>query len=244
MKRYDLVVGFGCSFMQGGGLDNIELYKKLNNIEREVDIKEAEEFRYKNNFVAYLADILKCDYINFGESRCPNELIFENIYNYFNHKKIDKNILMIGQASLFNRLYTFYEKTNEFTKLNMLDFQSPPFSGKEIYKELYEYYEYYLKYIWNEQQIYKALDRNINTYTSWLQNMNVDCIWISYDGTSDKFKESKNFIKFDGDNLGTFIHKNKLRLCDIDELNTGDLHMSIEGHKTVAELLIKKIKND
>jgi len=77
-----------------------------------------------------------------------------------------------------------------------------------------------------------------------LNSIGIDCIWLAYDGSPDQFVESKNFIKFDGDNLGAWIEKNKLRLCDIPELETGDLHMSIKGHKEVAEKIYKHLNNN
>jgi hypothetical protein len=241
MKQYDLIVGFGCSFMEGGGLDNPEIHMRMHGLEKPISIDEAEKFKYKNNFIAYLTKLYNCEYINLAESRCPNDLIFENIYNHFTNKKIDKKILMVGQISLFSRLYVYYEKTKQYLKLNSLDFNLPPFNGEEIYKDLYEYYKNYLSYVYNQNLIYKKIVRDIDTYTHWLNSIGIDCIWLAYDGSPDQFVESKNFIKFDGDNLGAWIEKNKLRLCDITELKTGDLHMSIKGHQLVAEKIYKHL---
>ena len=141
---YDLIIGFGCSFMEGGGLDNPEIHKRINKLNKVAELEDAIIFKHKNNFIAYLGEIYKCEYINLAESRCPNDLIFQNIYNYFNNKKIDKKILMVGQISLFSRLYLYYEKTKEYLKLNSLDFNLTPFNSEDRYKELYQYYQNYL----------------------------------------------------------------------------------------------------
>jgi hypothetical protein len=175
---YDLIIGFGCSFMEGGGLDNPEIHKRINKLNKVAELQDAITFKHKNNFIAYLGEIYKCEYINLAESRCPNDLIFENIYNYFNDKKIDKKILMIGQISLFSRLYVYYEKTKQYLKLNSLDFNLPPFNGEDAYKELYQYYENYLSYIYNENLVYNKIIRDITTYTNWLESIGIDCIMI------------------------------------------------------------------
>ena len=41
--------------------------------------------------------------------------------------------------------------------------------------------------------------------------------------------------------MGAWIEKNKLRLCDVEKLKTGDLHMNIEAHKLVAQKIYNKI---
>jgi len=241
---YDLIIGFGCSFMEGGGLDNPEIHKRINKLNKVAELEDAIIFKHKNNFIANLGEIYKCEYINLAESRCPNDLIFQNIYNYFNTKNIDKKILMVGQISLFSRLYLYYEKTKEYLKLNSLDFNLPPFNSEDRYKELYQYYENYLSYVYNENLVYNKIIRDITTYTKWLESIGISCIWLSYDGTPHQFLESKNFIKFNGDNLGAWIEKNKLRLCDIPELETGDLHMSIEGHELVAKKIYEHLNKN
>ena len=242
MKKYDLIVGIGCSFMEGGGLDNIEIHRILNSLKEPQNIKICEEFKTKNNFIAYLSKFLNCDYINLSESQSANDLIFKKIFDYFKTENLsDKNILFVGQISMFSRQYVYYEKTKSFKKLNKIDFSAPPFHNEDEYKELFEYYKNYLSFIYNEEYALEMVERNIELLTNWLNNKNIDCIWLSYDGTPEQFIESKTFIKFDGDNLGAYIGKNKLRLCDIPELETGDLHMSIEGHKIVAEKIYKKL---
>jgi hypothetical protein len=244
MKQYDLVVGFGCSFLDGGGLDNPQIYKKLNKVDSILGLGNSTEFKHKNNFISYLAKLLNSEYTKVATAGSSNELIFENIFNYFNNKKIDKKILMVGQISIFSRIHVYYEKTKEFKKLNQLDFNSPPFNGQDKYKELYQYYETYLKYIYNSDVVYNKIVRDITIYTNWLESMGIDCIWLSYDGESKHFLETKNFIKFNGNNLSEWLENNKLRLCDITELETDDLHISIQGHKEIAERIYTHLKNN
>lgn len=241
MKQYDLIVGIGCSFMEGGGLDNPMIHKILNNLESIASEDDRKKFKKENNFIKYLADLFGCEYINLSESRSANDLIFEKIYKYFKENQTNKKILFVGQLSLFTRIYTYYEKINGYVKINNLDFNNPPFNGNDMYKELYQYYDLYLKYIYNENVVYENLLQNLEIYNAWLNNKSIDTIWLSYDGNPKQFKEGKNFIKFDGDNLGAYVSNNKLRLCDIVELNTDDMHMSIEAHKIVAKKIYEWI---
>lgn len=243
MKRYDLVVGIGCSFMEGGGLDNIEIHKKLNNLSEIASDDIREKFKYENNFIAFLSKLLNCNYINLGESMSSNDLIFRKIYDYFRFINLDENIniLFVGQLSMFSRQYVYYDYTKKFVKLNRPEFSDPPFYGSTEFKPLYDYYKNYLSFIYNEDDTILNLEKNMELYTNYLKNKNVDCIWLAYDGTPVQFTDTDNFIKFDGDNLGAFIEKNKLRLCDVVELETGDLHMTIEGHKIVADRIYKKL---
>lgn len=247
MKKYDLIVGMGCSFMEGGGLDDREIYSYINKLNKPITISEldiARNFKSKNNFIAYLAELYNCKYINFAESKAPNEYIFLKVFEYFEKTNNDKKILFVGQLSLFNRIYVYYENTKQYYKLKDLEFELPPYNNEEKYEKLKEFYTNFLSYIYNEDLEYRKAYRNVETTSDWLKNKGIDCVWMAFDGTPDKFVESKHFIKFDGDNLGAYITKNGLRLCDIPQLKTGDRHISIEGHKILAERLYKHIETN
>lgn len=245
MKKYDLIIGFGCSFMEGGGLDNRNIYKFLNNINLtiEVDIKDCLNFKYKNNFITFLAEKLKCESFNFGESMSSNDLIFKKIYEYFKEYQPDNgNILVIGQISMLSRQYVYYDYLKKYMKLNRLIFSDPPFLNQEINRPLFNYYENYLSFIYNEEEAYNNVLKNIDLYSNWLNSKKIDTIWLSYDGNPNQFIESNNFIKFNGDNIGAWAQKNKMRLCDIPNINSDDLHLSIEGHKIIANTIYEKIR--
>ena len=244
MKQYDLIVGIGCSFMEGGGLDNPEIHKILNGLNETASNDIREKFKYENNFISFLSKFLNCNYINLGESMSSNDLIFKKIYDYFrfiNNTDEKVKILFVGQLSMFTRQHVYYDYAKKFVKINRAEFSDPPFYGSPEFKPLYDYYKNYLSFIYNETDVVYNLEKNMELYTNYLKNKDVDCIWLAYDGTPSQFIDSDNFIKFDGDNLGAFIEKNKLRLCDVTELKTEDLHMTIEGHKIIAEKIYKKL---
>jgi hypothetical protein len=246
--KYDLIVGIGCSFTEGGGLDNPNIYKFLNKITDGVDYSWPNEipmqFKKENNYIAYLAKILNCEYINLSESMSSNDLIFQKTYDYFKKENLsDRNILFIGQITLFSRQHVYYDYTKEFKKLNKIEFSEPPFENKEKYKPLHEYYTNYLSFVYNEDIALKNIERNIDLYTNWLIQKNIYPLWLSYDGNSSQFEDNDNFIKFEGENLGAYAKKNKLRLADIPNCPENDLHLSMEGHNIVANMIYKKLIN-
>lgn len=246
MKNYDLVVGFGCSFTEGGGLDNPNVYKFINNIDDDsIGFLHPDtiKFKHDNNFIVYLSKILKCDYINFGESMSSNDLIFQKIYDYFKGTKIaDKKILFIGQLTMFTRQHVYYDYAKKFIKLNRSEFTEPPFYGSPEFKPLHDYYTNYLSFIYNEDIVISNLERNVEIYDSWLKEKKIDTIWCSFDGNPTQFSESNNFIKFDGDNMGAWAEKNKLRIMDIPNCPVSDPHLNLDGHMEVANRIYNKLK--
>jgi len=244
--KYDLIIGFGCSFTEGGGLDNpiVHNFIKNNNDNSDRFIhSDRIEFRYNNNFISYLSKLFGCEYINFGESMSSNDLIFQKIYDYFESKVVDKKILCVGQITMFTRQNVYYEYTKEIMKLNRIEFSEPPFHNDERYKALHEYYTNYLSFIYNEDMVVSNLEKNIELYDNWLKTKGIDTMWLSYDGNPTQFNESDKFIKFDGDNLGAWAGKNKMRIMDIPDCTVSDLHLNLEGHMEVAKLIYKKIEN-
>lgn len=246
MRKYDLVIGFGCSFTEGGGLDNPNVYKFINNIEDDsIGFLHPDtiEFKHKNNFIVYLSQLLKCDYINFGESMSSNDLIFQKIYDYFKTTKIvDKKILFIGQLTMFTRQHVYYDYAKKFIKLNRTEFSEPPFYGSPEFKPLHDYYTNYLSFIYNEDNVVENLKKNIELYDNWLNKKNIDTLWLSYDGNPKQFDESNKLIKFDGDNLGAWAEKNQMRIMDIPNCPVPDPHLNLDGHMEVANKIYDKIQ--
>jgi hypothetical protein len=244
MKQYDLIVGFGCSFTEGGGLDNPNIYKFINNIDDDtIGFMHPDTIKFKkdNNYIFYLSELFKCKFVNTAESMSSNDLIFKKIYEYFSNPIQSKRILMIGQMTMFTRQHVYYDNTNEFIKLNRTEFTEPPFNSNDLYKKLHEYYVNYLSFIYNEEVVVNNLKRDIELYDNWLKSKGIDTIWLSYDGDSSQFVESHNFIKFDDDNLGAWAEKNKMRIMDIPNCPVPDPHLSIEGHKEVAQRIYNKL---
>ena len=242
--KYDLIVGFGCSFTEGGGLDNPNVYKFINNINDDsIGFLHPDTLSFKknNNFIVYLAELFGCGFINTAESMSSNDLIFRKIYKYFSKPNPNKRILMVGQMTMFTRQHVYYDFTKEFIKLNRTEFSEPPFLGNYAYKPLHEYYTNYLSYIYNEDDTVNNLMKNVELYDVWLKSKGIDTMWLSYDGNPTQFVDTNNFIKFDGDNLGAWTGKNNMRIMDIPNCPVPDPHLSLEGHREVANRIYNKI---
>jgi len=244
--NYDLIIGFGCSFTEGGGLDNPNVYKFIKNINDDsIGFMHPDvlNFKYNNNFISYLSELFECKYINFGESMSSNDLIFQKIYDYFKGNVVTKRILFIGQVTMFTRQHVYYDYAKKFIKLNRTEFEEPPFYGSVEFKPLHDYYTNYLSFIYNEDNVVSNLEKNIELYDNWLRYKGVDTLWLSYDGNPMQFTESDKFIKFNGDNMGAWAEKNKLRIMDIPNCPVPDPHLNLEGHMEAAKLMYQKIKN-
>jgi hypothetical protein len=244
MKQYDLIVGFGCSFTEGGGLDNPNVYKFINNIDDDtIGFMHPDTIKFKknNNYIFYLSKLFGCDFINTAESMSSNDLIFRKIYEYFSNPIQSNRILMIGQMTMFTRQHVYYDFIKEYVKLNRTEFSEPPFLNNYTYKPLHEYYTNYLSYIYNEVDVVNSLIKNMELYDVWLKTKGIDTLWLSYDGDSTQFNETSNFIKFDGNNLGAWAEINQKRIMDIPNCPVPDPHLSIDGHREVAQRIYNKL---
>lgn len=264
MKRYDLVVGIGCSFTEGGGLDSPNYHKYINGdinyyseefqhkqksseelAEWEHNKKQYTEYKKNNNYISYLAKLLECEYVNLAESNSSNEFIFEKIYKYFKENDLkNKKILLITQFSIFTRRRIFFNETNEFLNLNGVDIKHPPFYGDLKYKNIQKYYELYITSIHNDEIYIKNLIKDIDVYNEWLERKNIDTLWLSYEDEKNYLSNIKNFIKFDNLNLNEFTEKHRLRNLDLPNFPDNDKHFSIEGHTIISEKIYKYLKTD
>ena len=83
MKRYDVVVGVGCSFMNGDAI--LDKDGKA--------FKEADRIRPGR----YLSKLLNCDEVNIAHTGSSNERIMREIYNWVESNTKYKNpLIMIG----------------------------------------------------------------------------------------------------------------------------------------------------
>lgn len=260
MKKYDLIIGIGCSFTEGGGLDSPNYHKyikgdteyytkeyqeKQKDEDERLEYMKDEFIEYKknNNYIVYLSNLLNCDYINLSESGSSNELIFEKIYKYFKEDyPKNKKILLISQLSIFTRKHVFFNETEEFLNLNSIDIMNPPFNGNEKYKNLQKYYELYITSIHNDEINLKNLVKDMEIYNNWLLNKNVDVMWLSYEDDKNYFVESKNFIKFDNKNLQKFAEMNKIRNMDLPNFPDNDTHFSIKGHEIISKKIYEHLE--
>lgn len=242
---------FGCSFTEGGGLDNIDYYnfKTNSNLldytpENQVLLKE---FKEKYRYTTIVKNNLNIDVRNFAEGCNSNENILNKVFEIINESEINSDDIFIVQTSIFSRKYFWYEPTAEFYSVNTLEMEGWPYRNKEYMKGLHQLYNLYSQYSHNEEYEMKKLLIQIDLYNSYFKEKGIKLFWMPWPdfiaGDRDTIKNhnkkliNKNFIFFDGISMGTFIGSNSYRIRD-EYTKSSDGHKSVSGHQIVGEKII------
>lgn len=262
MNTFDRVIGVGCSFTHGGGLEVPSVYEHYTKTPwNEFD---SNLFKYENTYIAQLAKKLNIQFENLSDGGISNEVILENAYERFNTNKkatsTSENVLLIIQTSFFHRIRMF-KIDEEFKKL--ISYNLPiPYNNKSIvncspeilheprktefinnrskeYLHILDIYENILKYVFNEHVEQKKLLQQINLHRIWLRSKNVTTIILPYEfyGTNNS-----EVLLIDNVDLGKLMEKNNLLIRDIPECGHNDMHFSLEGHTFIANKLYNYIQ--
>ena len=199
MQKYDVVVGAGCSFMNGDQiLDKDGKAFNPNIDERPMPGK-------------YLSELLNTNHKNISHTGSSNERIIREVYNWVetNHKY--KNpLIIIGLSGLAR-----YSFQNQITK-KFFDLQPAQVSsydekalssvnnkltnnvGKT--KELRTWLEYYMKYLFNVDFQSKKLQREVVMLHYYLKAKGCDYrIHNSLEDNLGDIKDKINYISFQDD---------------------------------------------
>ena len=102
-SKYDLVIGNGCSFTEGGGLNHPDLYEFFTK-QKFTTYEEADKWMFTKSYPKLLGDLFKCKWKNISTSCSSNNLIIERAYKELQkHKNVNK-VLIINQLSIATRL--------------------------------------------------------------------------------------------------------------------------------------------
>lgn len=245
---------FGCSFTEGGGLDNIDYYNFLykENLEyypkhltdkneiwqyRESIQQKLEKFKFDNRFTELVNKEVNC-VLNLAKSQASNGYIFENLF-----KEIDENYneIYFVILSLHHRRYWYYDVDNKKHNLNMLDFSANPFDSREDYRPLYNHFKNYLEYIFDFNIETQSLIRNIKLFDTFAKSKSSKIIWSAWDfGDNEIHLETinsvaENCLLFDGLALKYFCIKEKLQIEAETNGLVPDNHISKYGNNVVAK---------
>lgn len=242
---------FGCSFTEGGGLDNIAYYNYIESPkvpltywpensthESRKDIVEfLENYKIENRFTTILEKNIKHSIKNYATSQSPNDLIFEQLFSEINNNKNEVYFVIL---SLLTRRYWYYELDGKMHKLNMPDFSSNPFDNNEEYRVLYEHYKTYLEYIFNTNVELQNVCRNIKLFDSFAKSKNSKIIWSAWDigsknGLGNIENIADNHLSFDGLSLKYYCMNNKLQIHDDTNGSVNDNHISKYGNVIIAK---------
>ena len=250
-NNYDILVVNGCSFSEGGGLNNPEIFEFLNNKKFE-NGNELDEFMYNNNYAKFLSDKLNIPFVNISKSCSSNDYIFHRSYKLLNSLlEQGKKILIINQLSIFTRLsfrldncYYSYNFGGRLSEVLDDDFEKKEWNYKnfeEESKDVYDtFYEIYATHIYDEKYYIENLKMQIDLFNKWCEAKNITNHWLSYE-VNDVFYDIDRYIDCDGDSISEWAIKNKLLLSHIENIPVKDEHLSIEGHKKLTEIIHKKI---
>ncbi len=251
---------FGCSFTEGGGLNNIDYYNYIESPtplltywpegstpeERVEIIKFLDSYKENNRFTSILSNSLNVDIINLAKSQASNDYIFENLFNEITSNKNDVYFVIL---SLIHRRYWYYEVDKERHNLNMIDFNGTPFDNRESHRTLYNHFKNYLEYIFDLQTEMNSMSRYIQLFDSFAKSKGSKIIWSGWDFGDDEThletisKSAENTLLFDGLSLKHFCIKEGLQIEAETNGSVPDNHISKHGNiivaKKIEEYIIK-----
>lgn len=234
MKQYKKLYSFGCSFTEGGGLNNQDIRRILDkDPKREYSDQELKDISTYESYPGFLSRLLNCELENHGESRAGNELILNNVYDVISKLTDTSNILVTIQPSILSRILLQVPSENKQMSLN-------GFNDLDASKK--KYYELYVCEFFNEDYSYKKLLQDIDVFTAWFKNKNIDVVWLPYEMDMNICPKNKHFVDFDNKSLCQYTFDNKLLLTDIPDFFINDKHFSPAGNETIAKKIYAHLR--
>lgn len=243
---------FGCSFTEGGGLNNIDYYNFIESPksplvywpenstpEERVEILNfLNSYKESNRFTSILRNSLNIPIINFAKSQASNEYILENLYKEIDENTHDTYFVIL---SLPHRRYWYYEVDKQKHNLNMSEFSGTPFDNREEYRPLYNHFKSYLEYIFDIQTELNSLVRNIKLLDLFAKSKKSKIVWSGWDFGDDEMhletisSAAENCLLFDGLSLKHFCINEGLQIEAETNGLVPDNHISKYGNIVVAE---------
>lgn len=243
---------FGCSFTEGGGLNNIDYYNfiesptplltywpKDSSAEERVNIvKFLDSYKETNRFTSVLSNLLGKDIINLAKSQASNDYILQTLFKEINENFNDIYFVIL---SLPHRRYWNYEVDKQKHNLNMPEFSGNPFDNRESHRPLYNHFMNYLEYVYDIETEIESFIRNIKLYDSFAKSKDSKIIWSAWDFGDDNIRlefiqnTAENCLLFDGLSLKHFCIKEGLQIETETNGLVPDNHISKRGNIIVAE---------
>ena len=231
---------FGCSFVQGGGLDNATYYNFVTN-KKFSDYTERENFRNKNRFSNIVANKLQIECENFAVSQNSNENILKQLFSEIN-KNVNEIYFVV--LSLFSRVNWYYEKTRKEYNLNSFDnFSWNPYNNDEIMRDLFDTYKMYMSNVFNLEIQKEKIITQIKLLDLFVKTKNSKIYWTSWENLFSENKNiTDNYILFDGLDLKEYVIENKYQIFNHSNNICNDNHICVPGNKKVADIIYEKLK--
>lgn len=236
MKKYDLLLSFGCSFTEGGGLNDRRYHDYImTNFSRGEDV---DQYQVDHCYPTYLSKLLNCEVINYGVSCAGNELIFRKVYEECSKYKDGKNILVTVQTSILSRMLLNSADDNEVEYVLNTD------HGHSDY--ISQYYRTYIQRFYNPKKEFKKLIMNVDLLQTWLKSKNFDFVFIAWETISPVPKEYFCSSDIMDGCFSKFAEMNRVLISDLPGIPYVDMHVTEIGNKMIANKIFKYLeeKND
>ena len=194
--NYDVVVNFGCSFMNG------DRVRYINDNGQETNLGE------KIVAAKLLSDKLNCDFVNLARTGAANDTIFRRLYGWVESNTIYKNPLIIIGLSGTARFSYFSEHQNRFYNLHPHQIDSYDDKSLEVMNErvtnnlekpsiLRSWLEYYCKWFYSDEHNDKKLQQEITFLHYYLKGNNCDYrLHNSLQDSLGSIKSKINYVSF------------------------------------------------
>lgn len=236
-KQYKKLYSFGCSFTEGGGLNNQNFHRYLASRADYTDYPESvlpkhAEYARQHSYPGYLSRLLNCDFENHGTSCAGNEFIINKAYDTINSLENTDNILVTIQTSILSRMLLQLPLEKKSVNINNLH---------SIDGNIKTFYKLYITDFFDSVYANKKLIQQMSILTSWFESKKIDVLWLPYDMNFENICLTKEIMTFDNSNLGNYTHKNGLTITDLPDFPYKDSHFSPSGNEHIAEKIYNYI---
>jgi hypothetical protein len=230
-KQYKKLYSFGCSFTEGGGLNNQNFHRYLNgetNYSKNPEpvLPNHAEYALQNSYPGYLSRLLNCQFENHGTSCAGNEFIINKAYDTINNLENTDDILVTIQTSILSRILLQMPMERKFVNVNNLD---------SIDGNVKTFFKLYITDFFDYEYASKKLMQQIDILSSWFESKNIDVLWLLYDVDFKQVQSKKQIVPFDDLALGNYAFKNKLTITELPNFPYKDAHFSPTGNKHIAD---------
>lgn len=236
---------FGCSFTEGGGLDNIDYYNWIHNTSLKLPYaatyRTLELFRNENRFSKIVSDKLGIPHQNFAVSKGSNSYSLETL---FNEMENNENEIYVCVLTLLPRVYWYYEPTDNKYNLNSFDESASPYDNRPIMRNLSKTYKLYLANIFNQDDELQKLEIQVKLFDEYAKMKNSKIYWIEWVSFPRLKNIASNYVSFKGQTMFEFVKNNKLQIFHHTDNVNPDNHISLPGNKIVADIIYNAINDN
>jgi hypothetical protein len=251
MKKYDLVIGTGCSFMNGDAIYDKKM-KGIGNL--------------LHTPTKYLSDQFQCDYVNLAQSGSSNDHMFSRIIDYIeNNDLINKKVFVLIGLSELARLYLKKGSDlhpHHLSNGSKVDYERNArkhFLGDV--KGIESFVKFYMTHIFDNTFFEYKLGQQIILLKNYFENKGIDfIIFNALNGhlNLESILDEKNTFLFDNNEKIWYISLKETHEKEIGNFNDIEGRSPIPPHgryfcnghpspganKDLANLIYKKIVNN